>query len=144
MPTREYEPNYRERMIEWIWQRMSAAYPSWEQRMGPVWDPKRERERKRKPHLWPKLSRPARVWAEQIGTIRPDALSSAVAEATEPGRTELPTLPEFIALCHGQPSPMRRAPEPEETEQQKQQRLARGKQSLNLLHSMLDGSRTGA
>ena len=143
MPKREYEPNYRERIVEWVWQQLAAHYPAWSASMGPVWDEKRERKRKRNPdrNLWPKLSRPARVWADYLKQLDSSAIDRAVKACTQEGRTELPTLPEFLALCHQAPDALRTEPEQAETEQQKQQRLARGQRQLDrLLHSLRGGS----
>lgn len=115
---REYQLNYREKIVTWVWERMGANYGNgpWEKRFGPVWDAKRERMRKKRPSLWPCLARTARVWADHLEKIDRDAIELGVKRCE--GRTEMPTLPEFVALCKGDDGSLklRRPPEPESDE----------------------------
>lgn len=134
---REYELNYREKIVTWVWERMSIAYPErWERRMGPVWEPKREKERRKrgKEHLWPKLNRPARIWADRLKDIPEEAIGRAVRECTQPGRTELPTEPEFFGRCRTEDGKL-----PTRREQEKPQPADRelGRTKLDNIKAML-------
>lgn len=136
---REYELNYREKITVWVWERMQAHFGErWLKAFGTVWDQKREKARKKKPHLWPRMTLTAKLWADLLKDIPESAVARAVAAVTQPNRTELPTRPEFIALCHGDGVVERRtaAPEPE-TEEQREARLGRGKSVLGGLKAMV-------
>lgn len=138
---REYELNYREKITLWVWEQMQAHFGErWLRSFGPVWNVKRERARKRKPSLWPRMEPKARVWADQLKDIPEAHVSRAVHALMVPERTELPNLPEFLALCRGESGrmPTRRAePEPE-SEEARLERLARGHAALGRLKGILE------
>jgi len=131
---REWEPNYRERITMWVWERLEAAHPGeWLRRVGPVWNPKRERERRRRPHLWPRMTQTARLWADYLQGVEQEEVGRAVAAFDLRG---VPTLREFMAAC----GPGRRRPQPEpqpETPEQYRARRARGAQGLAQARSLL-------
>ena len=134
---REWEPNYRERIVTWVWERGAAHWPErWSRVMGPLWDAKRERERKRRPHLWPRLARTAGIWADALGGLERDAVAHAMTVCEQ--RAELPNLREFLVRCHEHAGPVRRQPEPPpETDEQRAARRARGAQGLAAVRGLL-------
>lgn len=141
---REYEMNNRQKVVVWVWERMHAFFgDQWVKKCGPVWDPKREKERRKKPHLWPRLTpRPRGVatdWAKLLDDLHWDAVTRAVDRVCVPGRSEIPTLREFITLCVGDDGHVeRRRPTPEpETDDQRMARLERGGRELGGLKAML-------
>lgn len=140
---RAYELNYREKIVEWVWERMGAAHGErWARVYGPVWDAKRERQRKRNPRLWPRLARTARIWADRLAPLQKEAITRAV-EACEK-RQELPTLPEFLALCRGVDGCVESRVEvvAVESEQERAERIRRGKSMLEGVRSMLAADET--
>lgn len=139
---REYKLNYRERITEWVWERMQAHFgPAWATVYGPVWDAKREKERKRKPHLWPRMERVARYWADGLANVPEDAIARAVEAVAGSGRIEPPTWPEFLALCSGEAGhlPSRKAAPVPETEEQRAARMQRGLSRLSAIKMMVGG-----
>lgn len=95
---RDYELNYREKIVIWVWDRMNAIYPErWARVYGPVWCPKRERQRKKRSSLWPTLAHTAKVWADHLVKIDKDAIALGIERCES--RREMPTLPEFVAMC---------------------------------------------
>lgn len=121
---------------------MGAAFGErWHRNYGPVWETKRERQRKRRPHLWPRLGRVARIWERYLGELKPEALERAVERAEK--RTDPPTLPEFVALARGGEGQIERrtAPPPhplhEETAEQRALRLRAGQAVLDQLRTLL-------
>lgn len=136
---REYQLNYRERMVVWVWERMGAAFGDrWNKPYGPVWDAKRERQRKRKPHLWPRLARTASLWANYLADLQVEAIERAVTKAEQ--RPDPPVLHDFIAMARNEDGDLERRSEPErqETEAERQQRHQHGNRALSNLRHILD------
>lgn len=114
---REYQPNYREKIVAWVWECMGAIYPErWAKAYGPVWDPKRERLRKKRPGMWPSLARTARLWADHLEKIDKDAITLGIERCKS--RHDMPSLPDFVELCKedGHLQLRRPAPAPETPE----------------------------
>lgn len=135
---REYELNRRERMVKWLWERMTAAHGErWAKVYGTVWDKHREKERKKRPHLWPRLAKTAALWARYLEEFDSEAIGRAVEQCT--GREALPTLPQFLALCRGEQGDavMRHEPVIPESEQARAARRRNGYRAISGLREML-------
>ncbi len=135
---REYQLNYREKIVEWVWRRMEEIYGQrWPKVYGPVWDAKRERARKKRPGLWPCLARTARDWANHLDKIDKDAIALGISRCER--RTDMPNLPEFVALCKGDDGSLalRRPPPEPESEEDRARRRRCGLEHLGTARRLL-------
>lgn len=132
---KEWSANRREKLIGWLWERMQKVHgEAWVQNYGPVWDPKRERARKEKPQLFPKLARTAAIWADYLNGFEAEAIGQVVTQIADSG--DLLTLPQFVERCRevaGKPT----STKPTESDAERQARRQRAHQALSALRERL-------